>query len=345
MVVFSDRHHGALTYSLQLLFEKRLGHELYFPIGMEWFDAGYWKIGDPYPNPRDTAQQYLNTEHLGYQPYKHINANTTEQEEGLYKVYDPVHEVFLNCITLDRFKKMEIDIVISSYQPHDESFARLIREFKPRAKHIAQMGNTMQTTDVANVMCSTKPYPTNGKNVVFYHQEINTYPFVEPDPKCKKIKSFVNVLPQPEIFDLYKSQLRDFEVKAYGASCPDGTISGEKNLIAEMRDSTFGFHNKPGSDGFGHVIFNWFNVGRPVIVNYEEYKSQLAGELLIPDQTCISLDSGDGFNRIIEKIRYYSQADIHKEMCERAYKRFREVVDYEAETERIKEFLNNLERG
>ena len=30
-------------------------------------------------------------------------------------------------------------------------------------------------------------------------------------------------------------------------------------------------------------------VGRPLIVNYEEYKNKLAGQKLIPDQTCISI--------------------------------------------------------
>lgn len=44
MRVLADYHHHDLFESLAILFEDRLGWELYRPIGMEWFDEGYWNF-------------------------------------------------------------------------------------------------------------------------------------------------------------------------------------------------------------------------------------------------------------------------------------------------------------
>jgi len=53
--VLADYHHGALYYSFHLLFEERLGFELYRPIGYEWFKRGFWKYSR---NPQ-VIRQYL----------------------------------------------------------------------------------------------------------------------------------------------------------------------------------------------------------------------------------------------------------------------------------------------
>ncbi len=222
MKVFCDMHHGALFYSLHLLFEKRLGWELYYPIGEDWFTQGYWKIAEPYANDAGTIRQFLSPEAIGFDQYKSINGDNY-YKDGVYYCYDPVQDYQRKAITLERFKEMDIDIVISSYQPHDESFARLIREYKPKAKHIAQMGNAYQTTEVRNVMCSTMPYAVPAdKNVVFYHQEFDLNVFCyKPPERVTKITSFVNILPRKEIYELYKTRLTEFDFKAYGESCPD----------------------------------------------------------------------------------------------------------------------------
>lgn len=342
MNVFVDCHHGDLFYSLQLLFEKRLGWNLFRPIGMEWFTSGYWKIGDPYPDPSDTAKQYLNTTDKTWNPYSNLNGDYTV-EDGIYNVYDPVHGVHQKAITFEKFKEMEIDIVISSYQPHDAVYAELIRQFKPKTKHIAQMGNIFQTTEVPNVMCSTAPYPApEGKNVVFYHQEFSLEAYCYKPPESSvKICSFVNLLPKKELFELYSISLPEFDWKAYGASCPDGTISKDKRIGEIMSESLFGYHVKPGGDGFGHVIHNWFACGRPVLVSGDEYKDKLAGQLLIDDVTCIDLDKRS-FNSNLSKIQYWSDPENHKEMCANVIKKFHEVVNFDQEEQKIRKFLDYL---
>lgn len=174
MKVFADMHHGDLFNSLQLLFEDRLGWELYRPIGVEWATSGYWQLAAPYGNNPDTIRQYLGLDTHKWESGVFLNGDHIEKD-GVYHVYDPRYENYNKAITLEQFKQMDIDIVISSIPAHDVTFADLIREHKPKAKHIAQMGNVYQTTEVKNVMCSCVPYPVPAdKNVVFYHQEFST---------------------------------------------------------------------------------------------------------------------------------------------------------------------------
>lgn len=342
MKVFADLHHGDLYHSLQLLFEKRLGWELYRPIGTEWATEGYWQIAAPYGNDPGTIRQFLGLDTHKWESGKFLNGDWTEND-GIYHIYDPISKDFQKAITLDKFKEMDIDIVISSIPAHDETFARLIREHKPKAKHIAQMGNSYQTTDVANVMCSTAPYPVPlGKNVVFYHQEfdLNIFKFKYPD-LSNKITSFVNCLPKPEIFELYKINLPEFEFKSYGESCPDGIVTGLENIANIMSESLFGYLNKPGGDGFGHIIHNWFACGRPLIIAGRDYEDKLAGNLLLDGITCIDTDRHT-FNENINLIKEYSKPEKHYEMCEAVSAQFKKVVNFDEEEQRIRKFLDYL---
>jgi hypothetical protein len=341
MNVFCDRHHGDLTYSLQLLFEKRLGWNIYFPIGMDWFYKGFWDIGNPYPNPADTAKQYLGTDDRTWDAYKNLNADY-KIEDGIYHVYDPVHRCHIKCITFEKFCELPIDIVISSYPfGHDQTYARLISEYKPQAKQIAQMGNIYQQTEVKNVMCSTLPYPTD-KHIVFYHQEFNLDVFRYEKPQnFRKITSFINLLPRVDLYEWAKLNLPDFEFKAYGASTPDGTISSDIGIADIMRQSTFGWHIKPKGDGFGHVIHNWYACGRPIITDIFDYQDKLAGQLLTDELTCIDIH-GKSNEQILDRIKHFSQPRENHWMSFNAYNRFRCVVDYDKEFEDIKHFLENL---
>ncbi len=340
--VFCDFHHLGLWESLRLLFEKRLGWNLYRPIGEEWITSGYWKVAEPYGNRPETIKQYLSTEIHVWQSGVFLNGDY-KLEDNIYYVYDPVHEVHQKAITLEQFKEMPIDIVISSISPHDISFAKLIQDFKPNAKHIAQMGNIYQQTDVKNVMCSTVPYTVPvDKNVVFYHQEFDLDIFKYEEPtKFRKIKNFVILNPASQIYDVYKSVLSEFDFKSYGASCPDGTITGVKNIAREMRNSTFGFHLKPGGDGYGHTIHNWFACGRPVITNKSDYVDKLAGQLLIDGKTYIDLET-TSFQGNLNRIRYWSIPENHREMCENVHQRFKEIVNFDEEERAIRKFLEKI---
>lgn len=341
MKVFTDLHHGDLYHSLYLLFVKRLGWELYRPIGTEWATEGYWKIAEPYGNHPDTIRQFLGLDTHKWEKYSFLNGDYVLEDE-IYQIYDPVSQSHQKAITLQKFKEMDIDIVLSTYQPHDASFAELIQRYKPKAKHIVQMGNIYQSTDAQNVMCSTIPFEVpQGKNVVFYHQEfdLNTFcPF--PLSSEKRITSFVNCLPQPEIYNYYKDQLRQVEMKAYGASCPDGTITGHGNIAKIMQESSFGYHVKPFGDGFGHIIHNWYAVGRPVLTYIGDYKDKLAGGLLEDGVTCFDLGKRSHDETIALVKKTLSDPEKLQTMCDASYHRFKQLVDYNKEFEDIKKFLD-----
>jgi hypothetical protein len=330
--IFVDYHHCDLSHSLHLLFEKRLGHKVYRPIGLEWFHEGYWKIGDPYPNPLDTAQQFL-----------HPDANNVKRiEDEVYYCWMPSQETEQKAITLDKFKKMDIDIIISSIPAHDIAFAKLIRDHKPKARHISQMGNLWGETPVKNVMCSfpmTRATIRPDQNVVFYNQEFDLNTFCYNPPSTNKIiSSFIHWLPRQELFNQYKKLLPEFTFKSFGAGCVDGCLI-LRDMAREMQNSMFAWHIKPHGDGFGHVLHNWLASGRPLITNLSDYKHR--SNLLIDGETCIDLEHNSPAKNS-ELIREWSEPTKHRKVCENVYKVFRENVDFTKDADEIKKFIDKV---
>ena len=101
MNILADRHHSWLWTSLVILFEERLRHRLFFPIGMEWYENNLWNV---YPSP-DTARQYLSLDQL-YKPTDgtpQLN-QIIEEENGIYSVVDPQSGRTIHGISLEKFK-------------------------------------------------------------------------------------------------------------------------------------------------------------------------------------------------------------------------------------------------
>jgi hypothetical protein len=343
MNVFTEYHHGGLLYSLKMLFEDRLGGKLCRPIGLDWFTSGYWKIAEPYGNSQQTIDQYLAIGGKEWDMYKRLNANY-KLEDGVYRIFDGQYMNHHRAITLDTFKEMDIDYVIASIPTHIEPYKELVSKYHPKAKFIFQMGNMFQMDfgQIPNLLSSTIPFPVPSTcNAVFYHQEfdLNIFIYVPPTGK-KKISSFIHCLPRKDMYDLYRNELKEFDFKAYGAGCPDGTFADMREIARTMQESDFGWHIKPGGDGFGHTIHNWFAVGRPVIVSGWDYMDKLAGALLVDGETCIDLDKHT-FEENIRLIRYWSEPENHAKMCDNVYRKFQQVVDFDAEFIQIKQFLSN----
>lgn len=331
MNVLSDLHHSGLFYSLHLLFEKRLGYKLFRPIGMEWFPE-WWDIAKPYNQSIDTAKQYLelNSTPLDGSP----KLNNVINDKGYLEIEETEHHYTQKAITLSQFKEMKIDIIIASIPDHWITYRKLRDKYHPKAKLICQMGNMfneVHTYPIDNLMASTIPFETKA-NAVFYHQEIPIREYEEP--KSKQITSFVHLLPESSRYIGLKTELKEYEWKAYGAQCPDGWMNGIDNVHKEMSRSLWGYHNKPRGDGFGWIIHSWFMSGRPVIVNYEDYKEQLAGQLMIPDWNCIDLNAPN----LVEKVRIVDAIEMGK----RARQMFNSVVDYSEEEKKIRLFIEGL---
>lgn len=328
MKVFSDKHHEGLTKSLYLLFEDRLGYELYTPLGMDWWTEGFWKLNDI----EATATQYLQ---MGSQPYPGYAPLTHDRP-----------------ITLDGFKNTKFDIIIASLPQHIEPFIRLRDLYQPQAKLIFQVGNHWNFDNsfpIKNIMASAKIPKLEGFNQIEYHQEFPLDIFYyEPVKPGKKIYSFINCL---GVVDLYKKDwelfleleklMPDWEFKSFGGQCRDSALL-LKDQADKMREATFIFHKKSGSDGYGHVIHQAMATGRVPLINYKEYKDKLAGSKIIPGMNCISLDDKTPA-QIVEEIERCSEISVLTEMGADIYNKFKEQANFDREQVQIQNFLSNLQ--
>ena len=350
-IVFADKHHTGLAESLRLLVEVRLKGTLLFPIGEEWATEGYWLIHKPYNYAKSTVKQFLSLD----QEYKHPDGTPpmnkiTGGNSEYYEVFDEHHQQINKHVTLEQFKQLPVDIVIASIPDHVEPYKRLIKNFHPEAKFVFQMGNMFNEIlsnlhEIPNLLSSTidfKVPPTC--NAVFYHQEFSLDIFkptgIKPE---KKITSFIIDLPKTghgNMFYTMKSIMPEYEFKSYGAGCDNGVVTGVQNIANIMNSSYFGFHAKYGGDGFGHLLYNWFACGKPIITCFRDYSDKLGAELLTDMETCIDLNQHSVENTC-EIIRNLTP-EKYSYMSQQCYNRFKEKVDYNKEEQEIRVFLSKL---
>lgn len=340
--ILSDFHHQSLLYSLILLFEKRLGYNLYRPIGMEWYEQDFWMV---YP-ARDTAEQYLSLDQ-GIRPKDGSNPlnQIKDIQDDVYFVHDIEHNILNKAITLETFKKMPIDIVIASIPQHISRFKRLIQMYKPEAKLIYQIGNQWNVEgDVQNIMASAR-INSPVWNTVIYHQEFDRSIFDLYMPRHgKKIASFMNVpqnMPDYNLFLEMEKLMPDWEFKAYGGQGRDGNMNGSELLANEMANQRFIWHVKSGGDGYGHIIHNAAALGRPAIVKKSYYQGKLAEDLMIDGVTCVDID-GLSPSDIKNKIEHFNQEDRYLKMCMATYENFKAKVNFDKDAKSIVTFLSHL---
>ena len=341
MKVFLDLHHSDLYYSLYLLLEKRLGFELYRPIGMDWFYEGYWKIAEPYNNALDTVGQYLNVDRT---PFINGSVNNNFLKDEIYFIYDPAHKYHQRAIEFEKFKSIKFDIILSTFHAHDYVFETLKNLHQPNAKLIAHMGNTFQTTHLKNVIHSVPYKPKDNQNCIYIHQEIDTniYNYTQPDKLTKNIYSVTNLMPYTETYYLYKSLLNEFNFKYYGIGCVDGVLNGTLGVYEKMRESNIGLSLKP-LGGLGHSNMGWFYSGRGLITNMSQHKiyGEDALKYFEPDVTCIDID-GDTVEENCKKIRKWMMPENTIKLGENAKRRFHEIINYDYEELEFRKFLENI---
>lgn len=365
MNILTDFHHAGLLHSLIMLFEDRLGGNVYRPIGKDWFDKGYWKV---YDHPA-TVEQFLGIGGNTPDGTPKLNEVEGEPTPGIYWCHDIDSGMTNKAITLERFLNMHFDIVIASIPQHVELFKRLCADHPDHPKLIFQIGNswTNEAAMAPNIMASAIIHNIpNEINFISYHQEFdlnvfhppieskpyigdvayqNSYDFSMPGPN---IYSFVNCFDVAEhykndwsLFTEVEKNLPEWSFKAFGGQCRDGAIGPSQVVADKMREARFIWHTKFGGDGYGHVIHNAPAVGRPLLVKSGYYVDKLAAPLLNDGVTCINLD-GLGYQQIINKINYYSEPERYRAMSEAAYNTFCKVVDFNKEQKQIEVFLSKL---
>lgn len=345
MKVFTDLHHGDLYFSLKRLFEDRLGFELYRPIGLDWFHEGYWQIAKPYNHAMDTVNQYLAIGGDDWDQYKDLNGGTNNYvEDNVYHIWEPVHEYHQKAITFDTFKDMDIDIIMSTVVLHDRPYEKMRDVYKPNAKIIAHLGNTGQRTHLPNVIHSVPYRPAPGQNTVLVHQELdpNIYKYVKPSSETKNIFSVVNCFPYPHVFNQYKAAMPDVDMRAYGAGSPDGSLFGCRGVAEKMREANIAWHLKP-QGGLGHSAMGWMMSGRPLITNMSQNRSWggNAVALFEPGVTCFDIERGT-IEENVAAIRTMLEPEENVKWSERVKQRFHDVINYDAEEEKTRRFIERL---
>jgi hypothetical protein len=133
----------------------------------------------------------------------------------------------------------------------------------------------------------------------------------------------------------------DWTFKSYGAQNDDGVMDTTEQIALQMQQSAWIFMVKSGADGYGHILHDAFACGVPVIINYSEYKDKIGGRLLIPDETCLVLETGGDFRKVAEKIQNMPPHQ-YQWMRQRVREKFDEVVNFEKEADDIKLWLDKL---
>lgn len=343
MKVLADFHHADLFESLELLCE-RLGWTLYRPIGMEWFDEGYWNFERAWYGDA-IARQYLES----------LPTDTDVRADKSH----PGREHKL--LTLAQAREFKPDIVIATVAHNHEGFARFASEVG--ATFGIHLGNVrFSTIDMAEdrwdlaafgIVTSIMPGPITKPHVVV-HQEFSLEDFRHEPPEEHErvvVSSFVNCFPENsqgyhtfrEVADL----ATEIDWRIYGSygqlprdeyaalDLPRCAMVGE-----HMRASDIAWHTKQWSDGFGHVVHDWFAVGRPVIGFESYYRDQLAGPLWVEGVTSIDITgrSADDIRRIVRSLDYETRV----RMGDAAAARFRELVDFDEEEQTIRQMFSQV---
>jgi hypothetical protein len=340
MKVLMDYHHHDLWESMELLAE-RLGWTLYRPIGVEWFDEGYWNHERKHHGDA-VAKQYL-------QPWPTDTDTRLDLSHGRYQ----------RLVTLELARSQSWDIVISSLAHNHEGFARFANE--AGATFGLQIGNVrFAAADMAEdrwdlasfgLVSGLMPVEPPKPHVV-YHQEFSLVDFrpSRPPRLGLTVSSFVQCYPQDS--GSYGYWLRTAEQApehrwqvfgAYGTASPDGYAAGNLDRCSAvgdaMRASDVAWHAKRWSDGYGHVLHDWISVGRPMLGFWDYYKDQLGGRLLVKGENFWDLGTMDVHEVTQLLRRFRDDEEFHVRACDASAARFRQVVDFDEEEQHIRALL------
>lgn len=345
MRVLCDAIHASLYDSLRLLFEGRLGMELYRPIGMDWYHSGIWRFDHDTPHAEAVAHQFLDPWD-GDQPfptdgYSH-RQDTTYPESNGYRL-----------VTLEQARSERWDIVLSTLAPNDPGLYQLAQQ--TGATFGIQVGN--QDAPVAWALAQfallsvTTPGFTPWVPHVYYRQEFSLEQFHADSGqgglRSNEVATRVQCAAQDPSYARFKEMARRtrgaLEWRWYGhCGVADEHYGGDApttSLVAEqMHRARIAWHWKRWSDGYGHVIHNWAAIGRPMFVNRDYYADKLAAPLFT-DANSWNLDRlGDAeLERVMRRLA--EDETFYIETCLAASDRFRQVVDFDAEGEAIGELL------
>jgi len=343
--IFADHHHYDLSHSLGLLFGRRLGHTVIFPIGSEWYERGYWKV---FPH-LGSVEDHLGIKYADPSVYDKARVMTSAGPEvpdkRFHYRFDVTKGVYQKAVTFEQFVDLPVDILIASLVAHVPAFNELIKKYQPKAKLIFQMGNSFDGysfQDVKNALNSTEKTLPDRIHSERYSQEFDLDLFSFSVPASpKKVVSFVHYLEELEIVETSRCALPEFSFELYGSGSEGGLLRTTSEVASKMGEAGFIWHLKKCDDGYGHIVHNAAAMGRPLILSKEHYKKLRFGKFIEDGVTCITLD-GRTPEILAKKIRYYAEPRRHARMCRSLHERFKKYVNFDRDEASVRRFLENL---
>lgn len=346
--VLCDAIHADLWESLRLLFEVRMGWELYRPIGMEWSAAGIWRFEQHQPYGVGVAHQFLDP-WPGDLPVEDSFGSWSERADTTH----PPHVQRL--VTMEQAAELRPDLVLATLAENELGWRQWADD------HGAHYGIQVGNQDAANVWAAaefgllsvTTPGFTPWKPHVTYRQEFSTDLFhwddgahAEPDLVMNRVQCTTQT-PDHERWRRMAALVPEARWRWYGHCEPrDEWFGGDDHTTADVASSMhrarIAWHPKRWSDGYGHVIHNWFSIGRPVIASAGYYADKLAGPLFVEGVTSFDMDRmADGDLAGIVRMLMQDE-DRWRTMGAAAAARFREVVSFDQEAAQIRTMLENV---
>jgi hypothetical protein len=190
-------------------------------------------------------------------------------------------------------------------------------------------------------------------NMVFFHPEFDLNIF-KNDNSIKDIKSISNIRHGCNTLGgLYELERRlpDWTVKAYGVANRDGELKTDYDIARVMNESGFIYHVKPVGDGYGYNVHQTYAVGSILITdsthmcsggNPEEW---FTSQLLLDtenyhDKPAFVDWSRYNYDALVDRLKWC--ADNYPVLQENARNKFKEVVDFDAEYQKVRVFIERL---
>lgn len=330
MNVFCDYiGHADLAYSMSLLFEKRIGWNLYLPSPHDpaWSRESFFT--PPVPN---------STEEVG--------------ENGVSKVVVTTHDCTFNMITFDKFMATDFNFLVITSRPNEFPIIELGKKHKPSAKivhHIANIGEG--PIGCNNVLLSTKTAMPANVNWKKFTPEHHAKYCPSDITQAKSIRSYFNYMRgyvlEMGSWTAAQQILPDFDFRMHGGAPPYESTHGSVShdvLHISMQEAQFIWHTKPAG-GCGYTARQALSCGKPLIVklDYSKHYTTLAQDYLVDGVNCIDISPSrrslaDGM--AIAKL--WSEPEIYAQKVEDVKRLVKEKMNFEHEAYEIKDWLERL---
>lgn len=343
--VLCDAIHADLWESLRLLFEVRLGWQLYRPIGMEWAERGIWRFEQHQPYGQGVAHQFLDV-----WPTDRIQQGPTLERD------DTTHPGQVQrLVTYEQARSHQWDLVLATLAENEQGLWQFAQDVG--AHYGIQVGNqgaaNLWPLAEFGLLSVTTPGFKPWKPHVYYRQEFDRALFhpdagagAEPDLVMNRVQCTSQTGDHAR-WRLMAAAVPEARFRWYGHCEPrDEWFGGDDAttpaVATSMHRARIAWHPKRWSDGYGHVIHNWFSIGRPVIASAGYYADKLAGPLFLEGETSFDMDRLSDAELAGTVRMLLHDEDRWLRMCEASADRFAAVVDFDAEAAEIRAVLENV---